>query len=483
MEHSIHTKIDCPANRESPLSSDPKLTVPPTPQQSSIVAMTLFALLRGPILWICGVSLLSGVCISLWEHIPHGAFIPLVLFFVLGITMLWTLICCSLFGKDVYSRIVQPLVLKPVLLNATQYSLDEIFRTICDPTQLATVLSACWMVPVTLYTVPTTEQQRAQVLSAAGVLPPVSIADGTNQEVCQIFTQPGGWVSLLPEWFQKVAQPMISDFDENSSRLDHNHSCRQYCDASNTILREAKVMEGSMHLQDVTSATTVDEDDSDDDTHEAMHSLRHLPNPTSSKVRESAFAECTEPTARVSPKMESSVPHSEPELPELFCQIWIDMIQNKWDRICRRLQKQRSNMAITAMVTFTVLWLQIRYSPSARKMIRNVAHMLLTTSAGITFLGSTVAFLTPYFYQTWLKQHHESAPLGSNGPSPEHLSVLLSSLLSSLKNTIPKSMLTTKEIAKKMQVFFRKWKGTVAVLVLAYFRYQQQKRELRKQMS
>jgi hypothetical protein len=474
MEQSFISNGDRSAKVISPVATEQKLWVSPTTQRSSVVGL-IFALLRGPMLWLCGVSLLSGVFISLWEYIPHKAVIPLALLVALGTVMLWTLLCCSVFGNDIYTRIVQPLVLKPVLLNATQYSMDDILRTICDPTQLATFLSACWMVPFTLYSVPTTEHQRAQVLSAAGILPPAATVDRTDPEVSQIFTQPGGWISLLPEWFQKIAQPMISDIDENSGSVE-------YCTASATLLRKSKTMHGTLHPQDVTIASTVDEEDSDDDFREAATSPLHEANPTYPKKHESNFSENVKRTPRVSSEMESSKLHVAPELSELFLQIWLEMIQSKWDRICRRLREQRSNMAITAMVTCTVLWLQLRYSPTARKMIRNVAHMLLTTSAGVAFLGSTVALLSPYLYQTWLKNQDQTASRGPNDIFSEskHLSVLLSSLLSSLKTAIPLSMPSTKEIAKKMQRFIRRWKGAVAVFVLAYFRYQFQKRKLRK---
>jgi len=130
-------------------------------------------ILRGPLLWSAGASAMIFASVLCCCDSPA----VLAALWVLGGSS-WTLCCAWLFWNDLYRHVLRPTVLDPALEAASQWSLDDVLQFLCDPHQLAAWITGAFLLPVTLYSLPTTPEQRAQVLRSAGVLS----GDGDDDE-------------------------------------------------------------------------------------------------------------------------------------------------------------------------------------------------------------------------------------------------------------------------------------------------------------
>ena len=426
--------------------------------------------------------------------------VPLFVVTLFLLVAIWTFSCAVVFMKDCYVVIIFPYVVQPIIVRASKYSMDEVFTIVCDPTQLASYISALFVVPVTLYTLPTTPQQRAQILLSTFL--PVknsrSINNNKNDDdddddddddtTQKIFTEAGGWKYLLPKSIQKIVDEsnnilptVVTDSDPGPDNIPFYES--------------VVVEETGDFFHDIGNASTEDEEESNDDEHiEKERFVHDEPRHVSSKLLHTTVGkESTEkssnscngtkvPVSYSSTKHRPTDPMSNGmELPNLFFKIVMDMLDHKFLMACQRLERHRSAMVLTAITTGAILALQFRNSRTARTMIKSVMHMLLATTSSVTLLGSLLALLTPYVHQRMTVVQQQQQTRGSNQLQTDdicHWSTTFLSLLRTnftIMSDIPKSIPTPPLVKKNIRQFLSKWKGTLALFLLTYFQYRYRK--------
>jgi hypothetical protein len=512
MKDALDTKNECPSI--SGISMSTKMaaqqqyqrTPPPKPAPYVTTSM-LLVLFRGPVLWLLGISLLVGFCISTWKYMPHTALVPLILVIIIGSIIVWTVVCGVYFTMDIYTTILRPIVLQPAIVSATKYSLDDILTVLCDPTQFATFISALFVLPVTLYTLPTTTQQRAQVLSAAGVIPTLLYSESNvdnamnTENSIKILTQPGGWVYLFPERMQQFVHRAMqhSSNSNHIGRMDHEFNYDQL--SNNLRIEETTLIDGTLY-HDVTCASTDDDDEDDEDCnrgysqettgcrmHHSSTSSRRPPNISNVDINVGGATPI--PNTSTSSEQKSFIPNDHhSDLQQLLLQILIDLSQNRFDKFCHGLQLQHSNMVVTAIAAVTVLVIQIRHSSTARSIFKNVVHLLLTTGAGIALMGSVIALITPYLNEKLRQDQQQRTPytrrndvnrnFGTNNSIRKHWSFLVSTFMTTAAISVPNAIpaIPTKAVSEKVKRFLLKWKGTLAIFVITYFQYRHDNRRM-----
>ena len=432
--------------------------------------------------------------LSMQQQQHAASMVPLlvvVTLFIL-ITTIWTWSCGVIFVKDVYAVLVYPYVVRPAIAGASQYSLDQVLSILCDPTQLAAYISAIIVVPVTLYTLPTTPQQRAQILlSTFRPSPNNPNDDGGDDDTNQkIFTEAGAWKYLLPKSIQKVVDDSNNDVSIESQKHSRLGNLTQQ-------LHESVMVDELYH--DVGRAvTTEDEDESNDDA-SVMEPNTTLSSPP--KYRSRALEEPIHPSGsrhkskRLSPPSAAAAAAAKSGRTET-CQemntwnLFYQIVTDLWKEQCHSMIRQGfvpdpSTLRLTAVTCGIILALQFRTSSTARFLLRSGMHMALTTTCSVTLVGALGALLL------W-------APLDSPDDrvqSPPHdskrtlrtdallllhrwstilVSVLRSNVVRIMSSSIPISMPTP--IRKKdIQQFLSKWKGTLALFLLTYFQYRYRK--------
>jgi hypothetical protein len=462
----------------------------PVLQQSSHY-MKLF---RGPILWPFGLSIGIYCSMIVWDYVSslHVAFLPIQVTLLFIFVVVWTAKCVSIFINDAYVGFVYPSIVKPAIMGATKYSLDDLFTLICDPSRLGTYISAFFLLPITLYILPTTPQQRAHVLSHIGILPNTKIDDHSPIYDTKVFTEAGGWKYLLPSQIQSLVDNCCSSGIQNDQTNNNNNSNNNN---NNNRFQgdETIILDGIWH-HDVATASTDDDDatcDSEVDIDGKYNSSINTKRNYSRNHHESLPRKQTplkgESKRRPSPKISTeSIPtHQNDVVSNIIVKIFIDLIQNKFHTLSQRIQKQQSTIIMTAITTMTILIMQLRYSRTARSIINNVFHIILTTTSSITLLTTFVALLTPYVHQQLLHQMSMQSQIPRNTYKPTVNDIfrlfskfLLSSRLTYNNNypnaftTIPKLIVPTMDNLPK---FASKWKGTIAVFLLTYFQYRYRK--------
>jgi hypothetical protein len=442
------------------------------PQQSH---NKLFVL-RGPLLWLFGISALTSISIVTWDYLAtlHAAIIPLVFVAFFILVTIWTISCGAIFTHDLYNLLVYPTIVQPAIKTASKYSIDDLFTILCDPTQLASYLSAIFIVPITLYSLPITSTQRAKVLSA--LIPHDTFNDNNDSTGNKrIFTEAGGWKYLLPRSMQRLVDKSNVNNIEDNLLFEH------------VRIDDALTIDGILY-HDIHCTSTDDEDSNENDSNEGKDIERKVSANQPTRLYSQKRNTFTEDSHRVpfrnneakispTPTDAQGEIHQDEDVSQMFANIFIDLMENKLQSTCQRLKKHRSTMALTSIVTFTILLLQLRRSHTARSIVKTLAHILLTTTCSSTFLVSILACLAPYLHQPLLQKQQEQQRHGEHrakrgyvlGGSLKALSMIFTNATFSIPKSLPLPMMN------KIQQFLVRWKGTVALFLLTYYQYRHQK--------
>jgi hypothetical protein len=400
-------------------------------------------IMRGPALWVVGLTALGCIAVTLSGLAAPGAAPLLVAAFVLC-SCAWTCACIAILWNDIYKTVLLPR-LQTVVGAASQWSLDDAFRILWDPTQLAAGLTTCILLPTALYTLPTTPEQRARVLDAAGLLSPVDNREATAETV---LTSKGGWRHLLPTKLQEFL-----------------------CQVEKTVVNDAAASRqhmlavGSNHRLD---QRAMSDDESTDDESEPSSTSQSKPKDPS------------EPTSSDSTPSQQESVRADDELPDLVLKIIREMIGRQLDKFCDTLQQHKNAPVFTAAIATAILTIQMRQSSKARAMCYSILHLATMTTAGSAVLSSVVALAAPYLYRQYDGLVQGASLFQSHFPKRDAQSVklLLRSLLDSLSQTISQAYPLDRTLPTELAKFLLHWKGAVAVWVLAYFQYRQGRRKL-----
>lgn len=340
-----------------------------------------------------------------------GLSIPLMT----AITILWSLYCAKLLARDLMETI-RTTVLLPVLDAALKYSLDDILCFLFDPRNLVSYITGMWLCPVLLYSLPTTPEQRAQVLHSTGVLPHPSASH---------LTVPGGWKKLLPELFQNWIH------DESSSPTTSNE-------------------ENQDDQQDISS----DDDEEDDTSEESLPRCNTSQNYRQTKER-----------------TEQNHNHREPH--EILIEIVTHLLQEKVSVVMESIQEKKAAISYTMIISSLILGFQLTNSVTARRNLHSIAHLLVSmiSTAGIS--ASTIALLLPQLYQRRIQFDQRIQRVWGMFSNTIDLPMWVTS---SIMTT---AIALTTYSGKRRQLLLQmtqKWKGVVAIIVLFYFKRRRRRR-------
>jgi hypothetical protein len=398
-------------------------------------------IIRGPALWVVGLTALGCSTVTLSGLASPGAAAFLVAACILC-SCAWTCACIAILWNDVYKTLLLPR-LQTAVGSASQWSLDDALRILWDPTQLAAGLTTCILLPTTLYTLPTTPEQRTRVLEAAGLLSPV---DNLETSAATVLTSKGGWRHLLPT--------QVQEFLCRVEKIDDHHS---------TGSRKPMLSGESNHRLDQRAMS--DDESTDDDSEPPLTSH-------SKPMDESTSSDST-------PSQQKSA-RADDELPDLVLKIVREMIARQMDQFCDTLQRHKNISMLTAAVATAILTIQMRKSSRARAMCYSVLHLATMTTAGTVALSSVVALAAPYLYRQGDVILQGASMFRSQNPKRDAqcVKLLLRSLLDSLTQTISQTFHSDSSLPTKLAKILVHWKGAVAVWVLAYFQYRRSRQKL-----
>jgi hypothetical protein len=390
--------------------------------------------MRGPALWVVGLTALGCIAVTLSRLAAPGAAPLLVAAFVLC-SCAWTCACIAILWNDIYKIVLLPR-LQTVVGAASQWSLDDAFRILWDPTQLAAGLTTCVLLPTALYTLPTTPEQRTRVLDAAGLLSPV---DNRETTAATVLTSKGGWRHLLPTKLQeKTDVNDAAGFPQPMLAVESNHRLDQ---------------------------RAMSDGESTDDESEPSSTSQSKPK------------DPTEPTSSDSTPSQHESVRADDELPDLVLKIMREMIVRQVDKFCDTLQQHKNIPMFTAALAAAVLTIQMRKSSRARAMCYSILHLATMTTAGTAVLSSVVALAAPYLYRQCDEIVQGVSLFRSHFPKRDAqcVKLLLRSLLESLTQTISQTFPLDRSLPTELAKFLLHWKGAAAVWVLAYFQYRRRK--------
>ena len=420
---------------------------------------------RGPALWTFSIcSLFSAYLI--WARAAVDPVLPIsclaaAIVFFFGVTAF----SISLFWHDFWIFILQPVILKPAIEAASKYSLDDLLRFLCDPGQLLATLSGAIMFPITLYTLPTTTQQRAEALQTSGLIP-----NDRRDDAVSILTAPGGWKELLSTPVRRFLRQAVNDEDQNNTDSDGD-------------------------VSDENSVSTAPDDRT---TNHCQYSISPVyrttvtsesPPPPPSSLPPPQEKTVAQTRRKVEPVVVESLPrrrlqrqYQEPY--EVLGSIVADLVQAKASSFCQSLHDQQATLAPTAVAAAALLAIQLLHSRTARSNVRSLLHLVVTAGAGTALTGSLLALLAPYYFT----QHHSMTSRRGQGSSRTAASgnhqcvnyqngvkwpVVVSSMLAAVTAVlVPQSPLLRRQTVMKALL---KWKGTIAALVLLCFQWRRRR--------
>ena len=397
----------------------------------------------------------------------------------------WTLFSVYLLGRDVCRHIRQgagpaaALLQQPAVLleTAAQWSLDDALRfLVCElPTHLATWIAGCVLLPVTLYAlVPTTLEQRARVLRAAGVL---------DDDDDTILTEPGAWRQLLPGAVQHLLQT------------------REEKDAAAAAAAAVEEQVGS------DAASSSDDDDEEESCCvRSPYSISPVWTRTMNKeqkestLEQKAAAATTERISNSQLQQQQKEQQTENlELHEMLQTIVTDLLKAKVGGLLQQPQQQTVALSVASSAA-AVLFLQMRHSATARALVRQVVHGTVAAGSGMALLASLVALLGPRYYHVVAsasslllgdpaaQRRNVPGSSGVNGNSNNTIDwkLVLSPLITAAAlatattgmpspGSLPLRLrMTTTALRQKLGRF--SWKGAAAVLVWMIFQQRRRRR-------
>lgn len=305
----------------------------------SLLNPTMIKLLRGPSLWLAGFGVFASAIFALSDGFVVWPPSNYLLAWSILLS-LWTISSCAILFNDICVYLIDRFG-KPSLLFIYQWSLDDVLRLFLDPQQLWTNIVGFVTITASLYTLPTTPEERARVFQGMGVLP--SHLD--RKTATEVLETPGGWTKLLPLVCQSSACNESDDDDDNDNNDGDN-------DSSTTP-----------ELNDL-----------------SPYSI----SPIYREMKEEKSTK-SEPI-QVQPSPRTLL---EPEqLHQIIGSIVLENIQKRWS-IPPSLVETPTHTMAAAAVSALLLALQLRFSSTARSYCRTLLHLLLTTATG-TALGASI---------------------------------------------------------------------------------------------
>jgi hypothetical protein len=401
---------------------------PPTPPPATgFVQSTRF--LRGPMVWSVGVSfvlVLHATVLS--QHLEDNAA------FATGCVLFATvsLYSCTLFWTDLVKYFVETM-LRPAVVAVSDRSLDDVLRVLCDPGQLAACLSAVIAVPVTLYALPTTPEQRVQVLRSAGLLPR---GDEDDDDATAVLTRAGGWKLLLPEKMQQLLRTILQE--EHEPVLLPSP-------------REAETDPGS-------SASSEGSNEDEQEDYYPPYSISPVYRTTSH----------TPPTFHDQEEEEQEQQKDEEDAPglelsDLISKIVWNLAKTKLESLTATLSEHQTPAAVTALAATTLLVAQLRYSSTARTAVKALLHLMVTAGGSTALAGSLAALLAPHLNK---KTNYATS-------NQTWSASMLSMMWSASAASIPRSFALPATMSCQLKKY---GKGMLAALVLFYFQYRHRHR-------
>jgi hypothetical protein len=346
---------------------------------------------------------------------------------------------------------------------------------LCDPTRLVTWVAGGWLIPTTLYGLPhTTAVQRSRVLRASGlIVPTVDDPDGET-----LLLQPGGWLTLLP----KMLQTTIHDIVTREEQQDDD----TVADSSSPLLLPSIKSMMMIHtgaapdMVDVTSLERALSGDDEDDAEEYYFPYSISPIYTSGmnadddkelrSTKEVESKESEKPTIQRQAQDYRTTPLQsvEDELYQVFASSIRTMLREKVGNVFGPdLQDRQWPMLAVAISCTGLFWLQQRQSATARSLLNHIVQLVFmagTTSVVTASIGLAIAM-------PLLREEEQTSPRPLS-PPPHNKSLFLQNLWSLASSVglarsaaIPRSLGT--DLATKIRI---PWRGTIAALVLFYFR-------------
>lgn len=428
---------------------------------------------RGPILWFFGVSamLLASLCATTTTTATSSsieAISPALLaaLWIIGLGS-WTVLCTCLLGNDVWRCIVQPALLQPAVAAASQWSLDDVLQFACDPSRLASCVAGCFLLPATLYALPTTPQQRAQVLRAAGVLPNNNNDDDDDDAAAAtaLLTEPGSWKYLLPAPLQKCCLHSYAVSAATPCAEEDMGDAETTDDEGDDVSSQEQDQESCPYsISPVWKTNKTDDNDNKETAATAT-------------AERSAKSTTTQRSASATSQRQPLEPH---ELIQKIVTDWL-RAQLREKQAAAGLLVSPQQWVAVAVTAATVLALQLRHSPMARALLKHSVHASVTAGAGTALVASLAAVVAPYFLGTAVTEPSHSARGEGGGRQSTSMDAKfwVSSILSTLAataTTVPRPLLSSWR--KKLQAI--PWKGAAAVFVLALF-HQQRRRRLERE--
>lgn len=315
---------------------------------------------RAPLYWILGVSLIFLVNMAVYVGLASPPSVALLVVSNLLILSLWSSYCAYVFSQDVYKQAIR--TLQPTIASANQVSLDQVLTVLCDPNLWLTYVAGVWMLPMTLYNLPTNSEQRAQVLQAAGV----SISE-------DILVTAGGWQQLLPPRVQRWLHHVVEHSDTKmapEATTELERSFETVSDNSSTDLEP---------LVEVSSPYSIS----------PVYSLPHPPAPAPDTDDEPP-----QPEAIRLPTVPLSAPNNDPIL-----MLWNILVQTLKSKVLAHVEQNSSSttLALTGVLAGTgLLVTQLRYSRTARHLLQTLGHVGVASVSTATVLMSLATLVSRY---------------------------------------------------------------------------------------
>jgi hypothetical protein len=416
------------------------------------------------------------------HHERQSSFLPpLLLLVVAGSSLVTALIlCCGctmLWWYDLYHvYVVESSTIRTIVRAALTYSLDDFLALLCDPTRFVTWVAGGWLIPTTLYGLPhTTAVQRSRVLRASGlIVPTVDDPDGET-----LLLQPGGWLTLLPKMLQTTIHDIVT-----REKQQHNDTV---ADSSSPLLLPPIKSMMMIHtgaapdMVDVRLERALSGDD-EDDGEEYYFPYSVSPIYTSSmnadddkELRSTEEVESKEnekPTIQRQAQDDRITPLQsvENELYQVFASSIRTMLREKFDNVFGPDLPDRQWPLLAVAISGTGLfWLQQRHSATARSLLNHIVQLgfMAGTSSVATASIVVLAMVMPVL----LREEEQTSPRPLSQP-PHSKPLILQNLWSLASSVglarpaaIPRSLVT--DLATKIRI---PWRGTIAALVLFYFR-------------
>jgi hypothetical protein len=459
----------------------------------NIIMSGFWKLLRAPLLCCIGLTCEAYLVWQLFhsaiwmeivmpqqeQHERQSSFLPPLLLLVAGSSLVTTLIfCCGctmLWWYDLYHvYVVESSTIRTIVRAALTYSLDDFLALLCDPTRLVTWVAGGWLIPTTLYGLPhTTAVQRSRVLRSSGlIVPTVDDPDGET-----VLLQPGGWLTLLP----KMLQTTIHDIVTREKQQDDD----TVADSSSPLLLPSNksmiIHKGAApDMVDVSLERALSGDD-EDDAEEYYFPYSVSPIYTSSmnahddkELRSTEEVESKEsemPTLRRKAQDDRTTPLQsvENELYQVFSSSIRTMLREKVGNVFGPdLQDRQWPMLAVAISCTGLFWLQQRHSATARSLLNHIVQLVFMAG---TSSVATASILLAIVIPLLLREEQQTSPRPLSQPSHNkslflhNLWSLASSVGLARPAAIPRSLVT--DLATKIRI---PWRGTIAALVLFYFR-------------